>query len=59
MSDDKQPENAEACPECDGDGVVPYLRCCGKGHGGECCGDPDVDFEPCKVCGGKRSEGGI
>jgi DnaJ-class molecular chaperone len=47
------------CLICDGSGCDPEphvsQRCCGRGVGGECCGEPDMEMEqqPCRQCGGE------
>jgi len=40
------------CPNCGGSGVVDAAPvCCGmKLGGGECCGDPNYELEPCGMC---------
>jgi len=46
------------CLHCGGDGIDPvpliYQQCCGRGVGGECCGEPDQEIEPqpCEQCNG-------
>lgn len=37
------------CDECNGTGFVASQVCCGRRRveDGECCGDPDIDYDPC------------
>lgn len=46
------------CSECHGDGYITIAVCCGNGHGGDCCLDPEPSQEPCPKCGASTTEGG-
>lgn len=40
------------CFRCEGSGHDFVRVCCGNGIGGECCGDPDTEEQPCDACAG-------
>ncbi len=45
------------CSECHGDGYITVAVCCGNGHNGECCYDPEPSQEPCPKCSTATTEG--
>ena len=44
------------CPHCEGVGYDPNPDrvCCRQPVGGECCGDPEPDWQPCPACRGEQ-----